>query len=463
MWSLVNNLVLRFGTVVSGVVLARLLSPSDYGVFAVALVAMTLLLAFNELGVSLALVQWEDDVRAFAPTAMTVSIISSGTFYAAAYLGAPAFCAAMGSPEAVGVLRLLCVSVVLDGIATVPAAILNREFLQGRRFTSDVASFAGSTSLTIVLAALGAGPISFSAGRILGNLISVGCYLALCPVRVRPGWNRAQARRLVRFGLPLAGSSLLVLSVTNVDNIIVGANTTGVSLGLYLMAFNQSSWPLTVFAEAARRVTLAGFSRLTGDPAALQEALARGLGLLMAAVVPVCTMLVLYARPMLSVVYGGKWVPAAPALQILAVLGLLRVLLFVGYDLLVAFGASRRLLWLQALWLVVLVPALVYGTRADGIRGTAIAHVVVASVVVVPAFLLVLRRYGLGFLASFARCGRPLVGSALICGATLGVFSLVSDPLPRLVFGGLAALAVYVPVVVPMRSLLPRRAVPAVA
>ncbi len=363
LWSLLNNVVLRLGVLVSGIALARILSPADYGVFAVALVAMTLLQAFNELGVSLALVRWERDVREFAPTAMTIAVASSSALYAITFFAAPVFCEAMGSPSAVGVLRVLCLAVVLDGIAVVPAAILNREFMQARRFLTDFASFSVSTSITITMALNGFGPMSFAVGQIAGNVVSVTIYLFLCPVKIKPGWDRAIAKDLIAFGLPLAGSSLLVLSVTNVDKIAIGAMTDEVTLGLYLMAFNQSSLPLQVFSEAARRVSLAGFSRLLDDRAKLEDSLARGAGLLMAATIPVCVLLACYAQPMLSFVYGEKWTPAAQALQILAVLGLIRVVLFIGYDLLVAFDSNRLLLGLQALWLGAMLPTLLIGTR----------------------------------------------------------------------------------------------------
>jgi O-antigen/teichoic acid export membrane protein len=456
-WSLLNTVVLRLGTVLSGVVLARLLSPADYGVFAVALVAMTLLQAFNELGVSLAVVRWQRDVREFAPTVMTISMASSTVLYAGTWFVAPAFCAAMGSPGAVGVLRVLCIAVVLDGIAAVPAAILNREFLQRRRFASDVASFVCNTAVTIVLAAGGAGAMSFAAGRIAGNVASVVCYLALCPVRVRPGWNPALTRELLRFGLPLAGASLLVLSITNVDQIVVGALSDDATLGFYLMAFNVSSWPMTVFSEAARRVSLAGFSRLVDDPPALQAALTRGLGLLMAMAVPAAVMLAAYAESLLVVVYGPKWAPAAVALQLLAAMGLLRVLLFVGYDLLVAFGGSRRLLGIHALWLMALLPALVAGTRADGIRGAAAAQVLVGCLLVLPAFGYVMRGHGLRLGGVLTGCVRPAVGGALLLISAAAVHSVVDEPLPRLLVGGVLGLAVYAPVVLPMRALLPGR------
>ncbi|MGQ0839390.1 lipopolysaccharide biosynthesis protein [Actinokineospora sp.] len=458
MWSLLNTVVLRLGTLVAGIVLARLLTPADYGVFAVALVAMTLLQAFNELGVSLALVRWERDVREFAPTAMTIAVGTSVALYGLVWFGAPAFCELMGSPNAVGVLRVLCLAVVFDGIAVVPATILNREFLQRTRFLCDAASFVVVTSLTITLASNGAGPMSFAIGQIAGNLVSVTLYLLLCPVRVRPGWDPETARALVRFGLPLAAASLLVLSVTNVDKIVVGSLTDEVALGLYLMAFNQSSLPLQVFSEAARRVSLAGFSRLVHDKPQLERALARGTGLLVAASIPVCTMLACYAAPMLHVVYGGQWTPAAVALQVLAGLGLLRILLFIGYDLLVALDGNRMLVALQALWLAAMLPALLVGTRVDGIRGAAVAQVAVALLVVVPAFAWAIHRRGIRLRLSMLACRRPLVGGLLIVATALVVRHYIENSLAQLLIGGLVAVAVYLPVVYPMRALLPGRA-----
>ncbi|UVS82391.1 lipopolysaccharide biosynthesis protein [Actinokineospora sp. UTMC 2448] len=456
-WSLLNTVVLRLGTLIAGIALARILTPADYGVFAVALVALTLLQAFNELGVTLALVRWERDVREFAPTALTIAVSCSAALYAVVYFAAPVYCELMGSPDAVGVLRVLCLAVVLDGIAVVPATILNREFLQRTRFFCDGAAFVVVTSLTITLALSGAGPMSFAIGQVSGNVVSVICYLALCPVRVRPGWDPATARELVRFGLPLAAASLLVLSVTNVDKIVVGAYTDEIALGLYLMAFNQSSLPLQVFSEAARRVSLAGFARLVDDRPRLEQSLARGTGLLVAAALPVCTLLACYAYPMLHVVYGAQWTPAAVVLQVLAGLGLVRILLFIGYDLLVALDGNRSLVWLQGLWLATMLPALVVGTRVDGIRGAAIAQVAVAAVVVVPAFAWVIRRRGLSLRPAAAVCARPAIGGVLIAVSAVAVHAVFDDPLPTLLVGGVVAALVYLPVVYPMRALLPGR------
>lgn len=454
-WGLLNNSVLRLGSLVSGIVLARLLSPADYGVYAVALVALTLLQSFNELGVSLALVRWDGDVRRFAPTVMTVATVSSLGLYAAAFLAAPTFCAAMGSPTATFVLRLMCLAVIVDGIATVPIGLLNRHFRQRERFAGDAASFTVSTGLTIALAVAGVGPASFAYGRVAGAVVGTVIYTWLAPLLVRPGWSREQAGRLLRFGLPLAGASLLVLSVSNVDNIIVGGSLDAASLGVYLIAFNLSSWPLTVFAEAARRVALAGFSRLAADLPDLERSFSRGMALLMTATVPLCALLASYADPLIRLLYGDPWAPAAVALPLLAILGLMRVGLFVCYDLLVALDRSRLLIGLQALWLAALIPALIVGTAWGGIRGTAAAHVVVVLGVVGPAFVLALRRLGLRPGRALLPCLRPLLGGAAIVLSAWVVRSMTDGGLSQLAAGGLVALLVYAPVLQAMRSFLP--------
>jgi O-antigen/teichoic acid export membrane protein len=456
-WSLLNTVVLRVGSFASGIVLARLLAPRDYGVYAVALVVLTLLHAFNELGVSLALVQWSDDVRRIAPTVMTVSITSSTVLYLLAYVSAPLLADAMGAPEASPVLRLLCIAVIIDGIAAVPVGLLTRHFLLGRRFAGDAVSFLTSTTVTIALATQGAGPMSFAWGTVTGSALATVVFTALAPIRVRPGWDCALAPRLLRFGLPLAGASLLVLAVTNVDNLVVGALTSPAALGLYLMAFNQSSWPLTVFGEAARRVALAGFSRLTGDLEALGRAFARGLALLMAVTVPVCALLACYADSLLRFVYGAPWASAAQALVLLAPFGLVRVGLFVVYDLFVALDRSRVLLKVQGLWLVLMIPALAAGTSLGGIRGAAAAQLAVAGLVVAPVFLRAVARQGIAVGPALRSCLRPMAGGALVVVSALLVRTLVADDLSRLAVGGVLGLAVYLPVVWPMRALLPGR------
>ncbi|MFJ9545443.1 oligosaccharide flippase family protein [Streptomyces erythrochromogenes] len=454
-WSLINTVVMRLGNFATGIILARyFLGPEAWGVYGIAQTVLLVLLSANELGVSLAIVRWEGDPRRFAPTVLTLSAVSSCLLYAVLFATAPAVADVLGSPEASGVLRVMCLCVVLDGLSQVPAGFLTREFAQGRRMAVDGLNFVLSTAVTLLLAVQGWGAMSFAWGSVVGNVAAlIGCCLA-APGTLKFGWDREQARALLKFGLPLAGASMLALGVVNVDTMVVGSTLDPLALGFYVLAFNISGWPVRIISEAARRVSFAGFSRLADTPQALAAGFARALGVVTAATVPLCVLLAALAAPVIGLVYGERWLPAAGALPWLMALGLVRIGCELAYDCLVAIGRRSSLIAVQGLWLVLLIPALVIGARGGGIVGVAQGHVVVAGAVVVPVFLLALHRGGIP-LGTLARaCAWPLLGGAVMAAALLVLERYLGDSVPALLATAAAGTLVYAACLLPARKTL---------
>lgn len=449
-WSLVNTVVIRIGNFLTGVVLARgLLGPRDWGLYAIGLAALAVLLAANEMGVSLAIVRWEGDVRRFAPTVLTLSTASSTVLYAVLFFVAPEAARLLGSGDATGVLRVLGLSVIIDGISCVPAGVLNRTFAQQRRMWIDAANFVVGSGLTIGLAAAGIGAMSFAWGSVAGNVVGlVGC--AVCaPGYLRPGWDRAQAAALIRFGAPLAGASLLVLCMLNVDSVVVGATLGPVALGLYQLAFNMSGWPVRAVSEVARRVSFAGFSRLA-ETGRIARGFENSLNLLMAAAMPPCVLLLTLAKPAISFVYGPEWTAASGALSFLAMLGVLRVAFELAYDCLVAAGRQRALILVQGWWLVALIPALIVAARLRGIAGVGAGHILVAGPLVTPCFLWALSRAGIAPRVVLRACWRPVLGGAAMAAVSLAVDRLSGlSGTPVLFLASVPALAVYAVIIWP--------------
>ncbi|MEJ8641757.1 oligosaccharide flippase family protein [Streptomyces sp. MS1.HAVA.3] len=360
----------------------------------------------------------------------------------------------LGSPEASGVLRVMCLCVVLDGLSQVPAGFLTREFAQGRRMAVDGLNFVLSTAVTLLLAVDGWGAMSFAWGSVVGNVAAlIGCCLA-APGTLRFGWDREQARALLKFGLPLAGASMLALGVVNVDTMVVGSALDPLALGFYVLAFNISGWPVRIISEAARRVSFAGFSRLADTPEALAAGFGRALGVVMAATVPLCVLLAALAAPIVELVYGERWLPAARALPWLMALGLVRIGCELAYDCLVAIGRRRSLIGVQGLWLLLLIPALVYGARTGGIVGVAQGHVLVAGAVVVPVFLLALHRGGIRLGTVARACAWPLLGGAVMTAVVLGLERYLGDGVLALLATAAAGTLCYAVCLLPARSLI---------
>jgi O-antigen/teichoic acid export membrane protein len=438
-WSFASNLTARVGTLPIGIVLARLLGPHAFGTYAVALVALVALLSFNDLSVSLAVVRWEDDPAQIAPTVATLSVVASLIIYAACYVSAPAFSWAMGAPAATSVIRVLSLNVIVDGLAATPAALLQRQFRQDRKMIADQVNNWLGAAVSIALALAGFGAMSLALGRIAGGAASVVLFLSFAPVRF--GFDRTKARALLRFGLPLAGSSIVVFAVSNADQLVVGHVLGATALGFYALAVNLAAWPVTMFSLPTRSVAPAVFSRLQNDKTAMRNGFVCVAGLLSAVSVPTCLLISAAAVPLIGLVYGPRWVPAAAALAGLGVLSALRVGFELCYDFFVVLAKSRTVLVIQLVWLISLIPALIIGTIADGIAGAAMAQAAIAGLVVLPCYLISLARVRVRTVDLAKRLWLPVAVAAAVTAVTAAAARLVRPELAALAIAGVAALA----------------------
>jgi PST family polysaccharide transporter len=158
LWGLANNGLSRLVSVASGIVMARLLAPRDFGVFAVALLASDLLMSLNDVGLIAALVRQQGDVRAAARTAQTLVLVNSVVLYALLFWLAGPFAAAVHAPDATPVVRALALTIVIDAFSAVPAGLLTRALRQDRRALADLSGIAVGVGVSVVLAVAGLGP-----------------------------------------------------------------------------------------------------------------------------------------------------------------------------------------------------------------------------------------------------------------------------------------------------------------
>lgn len=444
-WSVSQQLALRAASFLSGVVLARILVPEDYGVFTVAMAVMTILVASNDLGIVLGVVRWPGDVDEAAPTANTVAIGSSVILAAIAIAFAGPFTDLMDSPESAPLLRVLALTLVLDGVVAVPTGLMIRAFRQDRLAKAELLSIPVGIGLSIGLALAGAGPWALVAGRLGGTFVTGTMVLLWAPYRPPLGWSRPVLRPLFGFGLPVAGSTLVEEALLNIDYLIVGALLGPTELGLYLLAFNLANWPISMMKEGIRRVSIVSFAELHDDGDELRRRFLRAFGLLVSVALPMAVALSLLAGPLIHVVYGAQWLPSADALTFLAFLGLARITNGFYFDLLVGMSKSKVTLALQLVWLAVLAPALWLATSLVGtIVAPAVAHVLVAFLIVVPLFVRAVHRVGIPVTDLVGTLPRPLVGVAAMAGVMVLARVTLPNDLAVLVLGGGVGAAVYV-------------------
>ncbi len=441
-WSLLNTIASRLGTLVIGVVLARVLGPSEFGLFAIATLTMLAVLSFNELGVSLAIVRWPDDPARIAPTVNTISVTSSALLTVALVACAPAISTALGDAGATPVVQVMALAILINGLVATPAAMLQREFMQKRRAIADQTNAWLGAVVSLVLALVGMGAMSLAIGRLAGSIVSAAMLWRWSPAPYRFGWDREVAKRLVAFGLPLAAASIVVFASGYADQIIVGSQLGAEALGFYVLAFSLASWPVSIFSQPLRAVAPAAFAKLQHDRDAMVRNFLRVLRMLTIVAVPACLAISGAATPIVAFLYGSQWLPAADILVFLAALAALKVWFELIYDYLVVLGRSGSVLVIQVVWFVTAVPAMLGGVALMGGPGAALGQLAAVVVVVLPCYLVVLRRVGVRTTAFLGTVAVPaVVGLALWCGCWL-LSRYASPPVLAAFAAGVLALAV---------------------
>lgn len=442
-YGMLNNIALRFGNLLLGVLLARLLAPAEFGVYAVALTVQAVLANLTDLGMAAFIVR-TPDVERKAPTVLTAGCAVGVALAAAMWALAAPLADQMGSPAATPVIQALSLTLVLTGAGSVPAAFIQRRLQQNRQLVADGSSFVVGATVAVVLIMLGQGAMSLAWSRVAGQLVAVVLLFRLSHHRPVLGFDTQVAREAVRFGLPLVGANVLSWLLLNMDYVIVGRLRGATVLGIYVLAFNISSWPTSAISQGLRAVALPVFAReQSADASTRTRHVAAAVGLTLAGSALSGALLLALASPVIIAVYGERWAASAAPLATLAAFGAVRPVFDLLATYLTARGATHAVFAVQVAWTVALLPALVVGISWNGPAGAGLAHLTVGLLVVLPAYLLVLRRQEIAPSTVLRAAIVPLTAAAAAGGAAFATGRLLDNPWVAVLAGGSVATLAY--------------------
>jgi lipopolysaccharide exporter len=450
-WGGANQLFVKVTNIAVMVVVARLVAPHEFGVFAVAITVHAIVSNIGELGVSSCLMRGDMDEEEIGPTVAAISLATGAALGTLMFAFADSLSAALGSAQAAPAMRVMALAVLLVGVFAVPSALLVRDFRQDKVFLATVVAAVPANVALVLLAARGEGAMAFAWSRVLGQLVMGAIVWWAAGHSYLPRFDRGVARRVLRFGLPLAGSNLVAFTMLNADYAVVGHALGPARLGLYVLAFNVASWSTSLMAAVINAVVMPAFSRLTHDPAAFASALGVGTATVASVALPFAAVSAVLAGPLITTLYGTQWQSASSVLTVLAPYGALAVLCLLFGNVLVGLARTRLVLVVQLVWLGTLVPAMLVGVHLDGAHGVAVAHIAVLLVVVFPIYLVALTRaVGSGVPRLVARAAAlPLLASLAAAVAGAGAATLPGTSAGKLLLGGVVAVLVYVVVNAP--------------
>lgn len=462
LWAIGANLVMRFANIAITALLARLLSPADFGVFAVALAVYLVASSLAELGMASAIARSTVEPDDIAPTVVTISIAVSVGCAILLAVFSKALSEFLGQPAAAFPLQILAICLALTGLFAVPGAQLVREFRQDRIFHATVVGFMAGNPILVILALQGSGATAFAWSRVVGQLATGIVFWLGTSKRYWPGWRREKLMPLLAFGVPLSLANLVNWTLLNADYMILGRLVSATEVGVYMIAFNVASWSTSILGSILNSVVVPAFGRFSEDASNLRRAIVDTCRLVGLVSLPIGALSMGLADPIVRTLFGEKWTGAIPVLSVLAVYGVLYGFSLLFVNVLVATGRTVRLLFVQIAWVLVLVPTMVISLNMWGLAGAAWAHVLTISLIALPGYLLaVVRATETTAAEVFAASLQPLFAAVLAGGCAWLVALAFTPPWLRLgvggAVGGMVYLATAAPVLVPM---LPTRFVP---
>ena len=404
---------------VATIVLARLLTPADFGIVAMVTAITGLASAFSDFGLSEATIQRKDITHQQVSTLFWINVaIGLGLTLVTATL-APVLARFYREPRLIGITLVLSLTFFVGGLRVQPNALLKRQMRFSALAFRDVASYALAVPVAVTMAWQGAGYWALVALPLTLNFVQMA--VSWMMVRWKPGLPRrdAQVGSMIAFGGNVSASYLIFNLNRSFDSVLIGWYWGAAPLGLYSRAYNLLMLPVRQLSTPAGNVAIPAFSRLQDDPERFARYYLRAMGLIIWITAPIFGFLFVAAKPVIALVLGAKWGEAAPVFRILVISALGQLLLDSNVWLLVSRGQSGRLLKLLLRISPVIVCSFAIGLPF-GIKGVALS----GSLVLVAILPWILKFTFRGTHLTLKRLGRALLYPVSLCLLSVSIADL---------------------------------------
>lgn len=378
-------------------VLARILSPNDFGLMGVAILTITLFETFSVTGIETALIQKKEDVSGYLNTAWTIGLLRGIGLGILLLISSQLVATLFKNDEATFLLRAISLVFFFRGFLNIAVVEFNRQLNYKKIFLLGISEAVPDVIVSILLAVTLRSVWALVFGFLAGTACKVICSYLLHPWRPRLGLNFAYAKDLSQFGRWVWGNTILVFLGSELDSLILSRLLGTHSLGLYQMSTRVSTYFTREISEMIAQIVFPLYSRLQDTREKLAKSFLFTSRISFVVTFPLCLSLVFFGRDVIGLLLGENWLAIAPAVRWLAIAGLFRGMAGLGGWFFYAVGRPNYNLWVTGLRTTVLfvtfIPLCVY----YGIEGAAISVMLSNLALLIPLPVLLPKVSGLGY------------------------------------------------------------------
>lgn len=409
-WMLLFKLVDRSISLVSTLILARLLTPASFGVVAMATSFIAMIELLGAFGFDMALIQRSDATRAHYDTAWTFAVIFGCVLGILIALMSVPIANFYNHPELVAVVCTLAAGSFLQGFQNVGVVAFRKDLEFNKEFRFLAAKKLVTFPLTIALAFWLRNYWALVIGMTTGKIIDVLLSYRLHPYR--PKFSLAAAGDLLSFSRWLFFLNILQFMRDRSSDFVIGRLGGAGALGLFSVSYELANMPGTELVAPINRAVYPAYARLVNDPPAMQREYLSVMAMICLVAIPAVAGMAATANIVVPLVLGPQWLSAVPILQILAFFGISQVMQSNAYALFLALGRGDVFTKLNGSFVALLVVSLLVLVPMHGVLGGAYAYLGAALFMLPIGIATILRTLQLSVWRFLRELWRPLLAAS---------------------------------------------------
>lgn len=441
-WSAFEKFAVQGIQFVLGIILARLLAPSDYGVIGMHGIFIAVSQTFIDSGFSSALIRKLDRTEDDYCTAFYFNIVIAIVCYAVLFVIAPWVGEFFHTPILCPILRIQSITLIINSLMAVHVTRLTIDINFKALSNRSILSVVVSGLVGIILAYIGWGVWALVAQSLLAsviNLVFIWIYCKWYPTRP---FSKESFHNLFSYGSKLLASGLINTIYSNLTTLVIGRQFTATDLGVYNRGTSIPSLPVNNINGALQRVLFPILSRYQNDEQQLMAYYRKYIGIVSMSLFFICCLIAAIGRPLVLFLLTSKWESCIIYLQIFAFAIMFDHLCIINHTLLLAVGRSDLFLKLELIKKPVFV-AILLASIPFGVLGICISKVISTQAAVIMNTYYTGKLFKFGYWAQIKDFYPYLVCSILACLPAF-LFSLLDlYHIFSLVFGCISAPTLY--------------------
>ena len=418
-WSVASKVIGQLVSWILSLVVARLLTPGDYGLLAEAGVFIALLSLVSEFGLGAAVIQQQEMMSGeVLGQVFGLVLLVNLALCVLLFSVSPLVAGFFNEPRLESIIMVLSSQFILMSFFVMPQSLLQRTLRLKEKSLVELCAVLLGGLTSLYLAWTGWGVWSLVWGSLAITLAKAFGMNLVLPVVLRPTFSFRGVQRLVTFGGMMTGQRVL-WSLYSQSDIFVVAKVLGEELvGIYTMAMHVASLPIQKLNGIINEVAFPAFARIQDDPEKVASHFLKGIRLISVFAFPICWGLSSIAPELVTVVLGTKWQSAAEPVQILALIMPLLMVSNVLHTAVNGLGQVRISATTLLIACVLMPSAFVFGTRF-GLRGVCFAWLIAYPVVFLALLWLALPIVGVRWTEFFMAMALPALAGAFTYAAVM--------------------------------------------